>query len=96
MQLAEVARSLAKGLSNSAILVEDRAFYPMQAGSTSKASGHVMNTEGEPPYGRSKRPFEYDPLKEPESDAMGYEGAGPRRGQPRDGVPGQALPDHRE
>jgi hypothetical protein len=66
---------LAKGLVNSAVVVEDRAFYPMQAGIDQQGKWHVMNTEGEPPYGRSKRPFEYDPLKEPESDAMGYEGA---------------------
>lgn len=66
---------LAKGLRNTAVRVEDRAFFPMQAGIDRQGKWHVMNMESEPPYGKSKRPFEYDPLKEPDSDAMGYEGA---------------------
>ena len=66
---------LAKGLRNDAILVEDRAFYPMQAGIDPHGGWHIMNTGGEPPYEKSERPFDYDPEKEPESDAMGYEGA---------------------
>jgi hypothetical protein len=66
---------LAQGLQENAILVEDRAFYPMQAGIDPHGEWHIMNTGGDPPYEKSKRPFDYDPEKEPESDAMGYEGA---------------------
>jgi hypothetical protein len=66
---------LAKGLRDVAIRVDDRAFYPMQAGIDRQGKWHLMNLEGEPPYGRGERPFTYDPLKEPESDALGYEGA---------------------
>jgi hypothetical protein len=66
---------LAKGLRDVTIRAEDRAFYPMQAGVDPRGEWHVMNLEGEPPYGRSKRPFDYDPRKEPDSDALGYEGA---------------------
>lgn len=66
---------LAGGLRNTAITVEDRAFFPMQAGIDPQGRWHVMNTESEPPYGKSQRPFEYDPLEEPRADAMGYEGA---------------------
>lgn len=66
---------VAKGLRDVAIEVDDRAFYPMQAGIDRQGKWHLMNMEGEPPYGRGQRPFTYDPLKEPESDALGYEGA---------------------
>src|SRR4029077_13337119 len=41
---------VAKGLRNSAVVVEDRAFYPMQAGIDKQGKWRVMNTEGEPPY----------------------------------------------
>lgn len=66
---------LARGLRKVAIQVEDRAFYPMQAGIDREGKWRLMNLEGEPPYGRGERPFTYDPLKEPDSDALGYEGA---------------------
>lgn len=66
---------LAKGLKRTAIRVQDRAFFPMQAGIDPQGKWHLMNVEGEPPYGRGEHPFTYEPLKEPESDAMGYEGA---------------------
>jgi hypothetical protein len=66
---------LARGLRKTAVRVEDRAFFPMQAGIDPRGSWHLMNVEGEPSYGRGRRPFTYDPLKEPEADATGYEGA---------------------
>lgn len=66
---------MAKGIRKPAVLVEDRAFYPMQAGVDPEGNWHVMNMGAVAPYTAGERPFEYDPLTEPETDAMGYEGA---------------------
>ena len=56
---------LAKGLQRLAIHVEDRAFYPMQAGIDPEGEWHVQ--EGQD--------ADYNPTEEPHMDALGYEGA---------------------
>ena len=58
---------LAKGMRTGAIHVEDRAFFPMQAGIDAEGKWHVLVAEGTEPM--------YDPLEEPKIDALGYEGA---------------------
>jgi len=58
---------LSKGIRDVAIEVEDRAFYPMQAGIDRNGVWQVLVPEGQEPL--------YDPEVEPEIDAMGYEGA---------------------
>lgn len=58
---------LAKGIRSVAIEVEDRAFFPMQAGIDPEGKWHVYTADGSEPT--------YDPLVEPRIDALGYEGA---------------------
>ena len=65
---------LAKGLRSVAISVEDRAFYPMQAGRDPQGNWHIMNI-GQGPVFERPDPPPYDPVEEPEADALGYEGS---------------------
>jgi hypothetical protein len=59
---------LAKGLRQTAIQVEDRAYYPMQSGITPKGKWLFM-------LGGETLPIAYKPPDEPVSDQQGLEGA---------------------
>jgi hypothetical protein len=59
---------LAKGLRETAIQVDDRAYYPMQSGIDREGKWHFMHHEG-------SMPIPYTPPDEPKSDAEGLEGA---------------------
>ncbi len=59
---------LAKGLKSSAIVVEDRAYYPMQSGIGAEGHWSFMNHSG-------SLPIAYKPPDEPTSDQQGLEGA---------------------
>jgi hypothetical protein len=58
---------LAKGIRDVAIEIEDRAFFPMQAGIDRHGQWKVLVPTGQK--------LLYDPTVEPTIDAMGYEGA---------------------
>ena len=66
---------LAKGFRNTAIRVEDRAYYPMQSSIKPDGSWHFMLGVGE-------LPIPYTPPDEPSSDQQGLEG-GAKSGQAR-------------
>ena len=66
---------LAKGLRNTAIQVEDRAYYPMQSGIRPDGTWHFM-------LGSENLPIPYTPPDEPSSDQQGLEGA-PKSDQAR-------------
>lgn len=64
----DVVELLAKGLRNTAIQVEDRAYYPLQSGITPDGKWKFM-------LGGENKPIPYNPPDEPISDQDGLEGA---------------------